>query len=287
MMHRVPACGGQGAAAKIGSGLKSSRRWGQHLRAPKVKNHQNFATGEETPMFMRRTPAHIMKNAVQWSSIVDSQREKHMTELNHSKWRERFVQLHMYSAKISQENWGEGRHEMEDDEPCFKQKPLGHPNWFMADRIWPVAMLQRNVIYISVFVEKLTLVLIPGSPLNGVAEEVRDQCLVPLAYWNPKTEVRPFQVPGLPVPAPADVVPYWTLSFVDGTKLVLPFPKNCENKYDVINDLQVNLAKADKVDRTMWMESVSHAPDKNTWIRVKRHNLDDYTLNEHCPLQYV
>ena len=149
--------------------LGGARRW---LGA--VRKQNLYATGEETPMWMqKKTSTRVRKVAPKWNSIVDLQREKHLTELNSSKWRERFIQTHLHAGKISQENWGEGRHEMEKDEPCFKQKPLGHPNWYMGDRIWPVAMLQRNVIYVSVFLEKLTLVLVPGSALNHLAVYVQ------------------------------------------------------------------------------------------------------------------
>ena len=143
------------------------------------------ATDDGTPMFldamykgrkakngnmMTGTPAWIKKSAVQWQSVEDKHRTKSLIELNSSRWKERFVQQHMYGMKISRENWGDHRHEMEPEERCFKQKPLNHPDWHMADKIWPIAMLNTNVIYVSVFLEKLTLVLIPGSPLNHVAE---------------------------------------------------------------------------------------------------------------------
>eukprot|EP01063_Lacrimia_lanifica_P006860 TRINITY_DN14331_c0_g1_i1.p2 TRINITY_DN14331_c0_g1~~TRINITY_DN14331_c0_g1_i1.p2 ORF type:complete len:285 (+),score=98.02 TRINITY_DN14331_c0_g1_i1:69-923(+) len=235
----------------------------------------------------RKVPKWVRKTAVTWNSVEDVQRAAYAKEVNQSKWSERFTQQFLYRAHHSQTNWRDGRHEMEPDEPCYKQKPLALADFHMGDRIWPIAMLNANVIYLSIFLEKLTLVLVPGCNLHSVGVEVRDQCIVPMAYWNPKTEVKPFTVPSIDLPCPADVRPYWRLQFVDGSEHVVLFEMDAQSKTDVVRHLQEQLHELDKVDRNTWMGAVSASPDKNAWVRVKKHGLDDYTIQEHCPLRYM
>eukprot|EP01064_Diplonema_japonicum_P010756 TRINITY_DN17999_c0_g1_i1.p1 TRINITY_DN17999_c0_g1~~TRINITY_DN17999_c0_g1_i1.p1 ORF type:complete len:281 (+),score=49.36 TRINITY_DN17999_c0_g1_i1:72-845(+) len=235
----------------------------------------------------RHVPRWVKKTAVLWDSVEDTMRDKYLETVNNSKWANRFVQVNLMSAQKSSTNWSDQRGEVEPDEPCYKQSPLGYPDFSIGDKIWPIAMLNSNAIFLSVFVEKLTLVVIPGSPLEDLANEVRDQCLVPMAYWNPKTEVRPFKVPGVSVSTPSDVLPYWIINFVDGKEVVVPFAEGVESKYEVVQMLQERIAEEDTLDRKTWLAAVANIPDKNTWVRVKRHDLDDFTINEHCPIRYV
>eukprot|EP00755_Sulcionema_specki_P031317 Sspe_Gene.96403::Locus_69083_Transcript_1_1_Confidence_1.000_Length_999::g.96403::m.96403 len=240
---------------------------------------------------MGRIPKWLKKVAVQWHTIEDKQRERFVREYNHSRWTDRFVQQFLYQSKKTTINWHDTRQDLEPDEKCFKQKPLGIKGFHMGDRIWPIAMLQRNVIYISAYTSKLTLVIIPGSPMMDITREVRDQCLVPIAYWNPKCEVRPFvvDIPDSPsVSQPPDVLPYWVVKMVDGTERVVPFPADCTSKHDVIYRLQEEIHKLDAgVDKNKYYGVICNTRDKNGWIRVKTHNLDAYTIEEHCPKQYV
>eukprot|EP01059_Diplonema_ambulator_P026420 TRINITY_DN43711_c0_g1_i1.p1 TRINITY_DN43711_c0_g1~~TRINITY_DN43711_c0_g1_i1.p1 ORF type:complete len:258 (+),score=61.50 TRINITY_DN43711_c0_g1_i1:70-843(+) len=235
----------------------------------------------------RKVPKWVRKTAVLWDTIEDNMREKYLTEVNNSKWKQRFVQMHLMASQKTTTNWADQRGDMEPDEPCFRQTPLGLPGFHMGDRIWPIAMLNSNVIFLSIYLEKLTLVIPPGAQLEHVAEEVKDQVLVPMAYWNPKTDVKPFTIPGLGITTPDDVVPYWIMSFVDGKEVVVPFPKDAATKYEVVQDLQEKLHEHDTVDRKTWLGAVANSPDKNTWVRVKKHGLDDFTINEHCPMRYM
>eukprot|EP01065_Artemidia_motanka_P018316 TRINITY_DN21637_c0_g1_i1.p1 TRINITY_DN21637_c0_g1~~TRINITY_DN21637_c0_g1_i1.p1 ORF type:complete len:281 (+),score=40.14 TRINITY_DN21637_c0_g1_i1:86-928(+) len=235
-----------------------------------------------------KAPRWMRKNLVLWHSVADQRRERFAKSYNVSKWSERFRDQFLEESKRSQMNWMDSKGDMEEKEPCYSQKPRGIKGFHMGDRIWPIAMLNTNVIYLSVYVAELTLV-IPNKQLP-LAQEVLDQCVVPIAYWNPKCNVKPFVIdlPKGPVSQPADVTPYWIVKMIDGQQSILKFLTEHSTKYEVINELQIRVAKMDAaVDKDKWNAPMMARPDHNDWVRVKKHGLDDYTINVHCPLRYV
>ncbi|KAJ9446373.1 hypothetical protein DIPPA_10596 [Diplonema papillatum] len=252
-----------------------------------VPSGAGIVSTEEYPLFRSKIPRWVRKTAVMWHTVVDSEREEYLRNVCQSRWKLRFEEQQLSAMQRSQENWHNQRGDVEPDEPCYKQTARGIPGFHMGDRIWPIAMLNANVIYVSVFLKSLTLVLVPGSALNPIAEEVMDQCLVPLAYWNPKTDVKPFTIPGISHSTPSDVKPYWILSFVDGTEAIVLFEDDTPSKYEAIYHLQQRIHELDKVDRKKYLPIVTNAKDVNGWVRVKSHGLDSYTINEHAPLRYV
>ena len=148
---------------KLGSALTKQIR---------TRKYQTLGKDTATTTPDVRVPAWRKKTAVMWHSLEDKARENYITDLNNSKWNTRFQQQFLFNQKMSQENWRDGKEDVEVDEKCYKQKPIGIPGFFMGDKIWPISMLHRSVIHLTIYLKKITLVSIPGSDQASIAEYV-------------------------------------------------------------------------------------------------------------------